>query len=968
MRSSALGVAILLACLPPLLLACNETTIGTSNNPPGVVIQQPVDGSTHSATEPLELRGVTTDTGAGGGIEQIAWTSSISGVLFEGQPDDDLGNTLYVWDEPEAGAHEITLRATDNGGATTRETIEVTIVDNGGPDCTITSPTGEKVLDSTAPILLQGQVDDDNTPLVDLEILWESDLDGVLDETPADDLGVTSVLVAVSAANHELSLTVTDDAGLTCSDSVYVTTNGAPSAPGLSFDPNPPSIAADLSVVVSTPSVDPEGAEVEYFFRWFVDEVPWTIPPDDPQDVIPAAALARDQVWLVEAYAADDLGVQSEITELETIVPDSPPGPPGVTVTPAAPTQAQNLLCEVSTESVDPDPGDLVDYSFDWLRDGSPTALSGPLLGWEETLVGEAWTCRVTPTDSTLVGADGEATVTVQAGCSSFEGNGVSSQAIVPDDAALRLGSGAFTVEAWVKLDALPALDTDSAVVSKRDTGSSNGWYLAVNSNGRPFLHVSVGANPKLTATASISTTDWHHLAVVYDSGSGQATWFIDGVPSGSGVLPQPSSATTADLYIGNDSAGFADKVWDGLIDDVRLSSVPRYGITFIPDTQLAGDADTIALWGFEEGAGTDVADLSLNGQDGAMAGGAFSMTSTCDLDLAPTASVIELGPDYPDAGDALSCTLLVPSVDPEGNSISYAGEWLVDGVPSGNAFTSFPASLPGSQTADGEEWTCQVVASDGAQSSVPVSESVFVGSFELCTLQVTDPSSAGSSACGFEAPIAGMLRFTASNPDASADGRFVVDMGTLGTSYLFTGFTDWAYDGETIVPWAEAQMELNVSPSLGPLTLTLQYDPSSGTDNTGPDELIVDFVYYDQLSTTGATLIGENTVSSAESSNSSVTATNVTATVGAGERLLLEAGPCGSAGLGAHGIYAGNDLVAGNDGLVRVDTGEPETCAIPLRSLTIAPDAWDFSLVNEDDFWTDNSGARGLALYRYTP
>ena len=84
--------------------------------------------------------------------------------------------------------------------------------------------------------------------------------------------------------------------------------------------------------------------------------------------------------------------------------------------------------------------------------------------------------------------------------------------------------------------------------------------------------------------------------------------------------------------------------------------------------------------------------------------------------------------------------------------------------------------------------------------------------------------------------------------------------------------------------------------------------------------------------------------------------------------QVAQEAGPCGSAGMGAHGVYAGNDAVPGNDGLVRVDTGVGPTCAIPLRSLTIAPGTWDFSIVHEDDFWTDNSGDRGLALYKYTP
>lgn len=966
MRRSVIFLFAALLALPPLLVACNDGGLTTSNTPPEVLIQQPVDGSLHSAVEPLELRGRATDRGAGGGIAEIGWSSDISGVLFEGDPDDEDGNTSFSWVDAEAGDHVLTLRATDVAGASASTSVTLTVVANAAPTCQITAPTGAEVLDSSHPIVVQGQVDDDNTAPPDLVIRWESDVDGLLDEAPASEAGVVDAEVTLTGNNHELSLRVTDEDGLVCTDSVYIVTNAAPSAPGLSFDPIPPSIDQDLSVLVTTESVDPEGGEVQYKVRWFLDGVEYPIAVDLPQDAIPAADLARDQEWTVEGYGMDELEVQSEVTTIQTIVPDSAPGAPGVTVTPAAPTQAQDLLCAVTTDSVDPDPVDTVGYTFDWLLAGSPTAYMGALLPWQATTPGEDWTCSVTPDDGTLLGTPGEATVTVEQGCFSFEGDGLASQAIVPDAADLRLGSGSFTVEAWVKADSLPGSD-DAAIVSKRLTGSDNGWYFAVDASGTPFFQVSIGANPRLDATEDLSIGAWHHVAVVYDSGSSQGTFFVDGAPSGSAALPQPNGAATADLYIGNDGA-LSGRVWDGLIDDVRVSQVARYGITFIPDTSLTSDADTLALWGFEEGSGTAVADLSGGGFDGVLAGGGFSAESTCELDLPPTAPVIALSPDYPDDADALTCSLLTPSVDPEGASVGYDGSWLVDGAPSGNTFTTFPATLPGSATDEGEEWTCQVVASDGAQTSVPVSLSVHVGSFEVCSLLVVDPSSAGSTACAFEAPISGLLRFTMDNPDASADGQFIIDLGTMGTSWLFTGFKDWAYDGETIEPWAEAEMELNVTPSLGPLTVTVQYDPSPGTDNTGPDELLVEFIYNDQLSTSGATLIGQNTVTSAESSDDTPAATNVSATIAAGERLLLEADPCGSAGMGAHGIYASDDGLPGNDGLVRVDTGVGQTCVIPLRSLTISPGSWDFSIVHEDDFWTDNSGERGLTLYRYVP
>ena len=179
------------------LLGCTDGNIRTSNNLPEVVIQQPVDGSTHPADQPLELRGRAIDTGAGGGITEVAWTSDVSGVLFEGPADDSDGNTAFVWEAPEGGPHEITLRATDTAGATARETISLTIAQDLAPDCTITSPTGAVILDSSQPILLQGQVDDDITAVTELAIAWTSDIDDLLDDSAADETGVTSALVEV---------------------------------------------------------------------------------------------------------------------------------------------------------------------------------------------------------------------------------------------------------------------------------------------------------------------------------------------------------------------------------------------------------------------------------------------------------------------------------------------------------------------------------------------------------------------------------------------------------------------------------------------------------------------------------------------------------------------------------------------------------------------------------------------------
>ncbi|MDX1944307.1 MAG: family 16 glycoside hydrolase [Pirellulaceae bacterium] len=58
-----------------------------------------------------------------------------------------------------------------------------------------------------------------------------------------------------------------------------------------------------------------------------------------------------------------------------------------------------------------------------------------------------------------------------------------------------------------------------------------------------------------------------------------------------------------------------------GLIDDVRISSKPRYDADFTPPLRHENDADTLALYHFDEGTGDTLRDDSGNGYDGKITG-----------------------------------------------------------------------------------------------------------------------------------------------------------------------------------------------------------------------------------------------------------------------------------------------------------------------------------------------------------
>ena len=92
--------------------------------------------------------------------------------------------------------------------------------------------------------------------------------------------------------------------------------------------------------------------------------------------------------------------------------------------------------------------------------------------------------------------------------------------------------------------------------------------------------------------------------------------------------------------------------------------------------------------------------------------------------DLPPTTPTVVINPSNPLSNDDLSCLIQIGSSDPDGNPITYAYSWFKNGI----AALVIVPTMPASETTAGDEWTCQVVANDGALDSVPGEDTVTIG------------------------------------------------------------------------------------------------------------------------------------------------------------------------------------------------------------------------------------------------
>jgi regulation of enolase protein 1 (concanavalin A-like superfamily) len=208
--------------------------------------------------------------------------------------------------------------------------------------------------------------------------------------------------------------------------------------------------------------------------------------------------------------------------------------------------------------------------------------------------------------------------VTVSASSSavavSFSG-ATNSYASVNDAAALDIAGSALCMEAWVKVNALPAAGSLSTIMA-RELGSSSGYALLIGDNGRFQVRLGTTGNSwgqfdsgALTWTSGT----WYHVAASYDGATVRI--FRDGTQVTSGAQSGTLLAGANKLYFGGKRYDWSNQHFlNGVIDEARLSRVARYTANFTaPTAPFSNDANTVGLWHFNENTGGTSADSSGN-------------------------------------------------------------------------------------------------------------------------------------------------------------------------------------------------------------------------------------------------------------------------------------------------------------------------------------------------------------------
>lgn len=177
----------------------------------------------------------------------------------------------------------------------------------------------------------------------------------------------------------------------------------------------------------------------------------------------------------------------------------------------------------------------------------------------------------------------------------------------------------AQTVELWL----LPNSANQTAILVAT-TNDVTGWSLELNNGQITWWMVnSSGGWQAVSHPTTLSPNTWHHVVLTYSGDSARV--YVDGVPGSSSVVGIVTVGPQ--LRVG----GFPGySYFNGEIDELRLSNVVRYTAAFTPpESALGVDANTLALYRFNEGNGQITADLV--GASGALSLGATTATGADD-------------------------------------------------------------------------------------------------------------------------------------------------------------------------------------------------------------------------------------------------------------------------------------------------------------------------------------------------
>jgi hypothetical protein len=733
-----------------------------------------------------------------------------------------------------AGVYNFQLEVTDNNGlSATAQTKVIVIaaisqppVANAGADQNITLPLDSVTLKGTGSQNPNGTI---------VSYSW-TQISGPSAASINSAASVTTLVRSLAQGNYIFKLTVTDNSGLSASDTMTVTVNPAPHQPpvanaGISQTITLPANSATLN---GTGSTDPDGTIVSY--AWSQVSGPSVSTFTNGNTATASVSALTAGTYIFQLLVTDNDGASSSAEVKVTVSPATSVNPianAGANQTITLPLDSVTLNGSASS-----DPSGTI-VSYNWTKSSGPGSGTIASVGSTTTLVNNltqgVYIFKLTVTNNTGNTSVDSVTITVNAAVNipPVANAGSGKSITLPTDSLSLNGTGSYspdgiiTAYSWVELSG-----PSTAVISNGNTATASVSSLIA---GVYIFQLTVTDNTGASAKASVKIT-------------------VDSVA----IIPPVANAGS-------------DQTITLPLDSVTLngngSVAPGGTIVSYQWTKLSGPSSgtivssgTVSSLVTNLSTGEYVFQLTIKSNSGATATDTMSVLVKAAANLPPVAN----------AGTNATITLPANSVslngsassDPDGTISSY--KWVELFGPSTAIITNSSTATPTVSTLIAGNYIFQLTVTDnnGASSSATVTVKVnpapnqppvvSAGSSQTITLPTNSVTLSGT-ATDATGTIVSYIWTEVSGPNTatlgSASALTTVASGLVAGTYVFQIVVK---DDNNLS--AVADVTITVNPTVvneSPIanagnnqTITLPQDSAtlSGSNSTDPDGSIVSY------------------------------------------------------------------------------------------------------------------------------